>query len=371
MVKKIVLTGGPGSGKTTVLENLVNNYKDKGYKVIVVPETATEIITSGITPVDGVVSLLDFQEIVLMSQLSKEAVINRTLDFMQEEDVIIFYDRGTLDGLAYINEDEFEEVLKSLKFGQVNCSILKMLNDYDLVIDLVGSKEFYTTENNKARKETPTEAMELGKVTLKSWLGHNKLKIVLPKERMEDKTNEVIRIVDEVLEKIQLKVQRKFAVDLSTTNLEKIKAEGRAVSFVQTYLRTNEENFESRVRKATFKGVSTYRLSTYETDENGNKIIDDDEPIDKTRYETLIDLYRDKSSHEIRKIRYYFTYNGQYLTLDVFDDFSDIGILEINAKTAEKIKLPEYVSVLEDVTNNMDFLNKNIAKNSGMVLRKI
>ena len=61
MEKRIVLTGGPGSGKTTVLNSIVNIYSSLGVKVIVVSETATEIINSGIKPFgDDKIDLLDF-----------------------------------------------------------------------------------------------------------------------------------------------------------------------------------------------------------------------------------------------------------------------------------------------------------------------
>ena len=49
MVKRIVLTGGPSSGKTSVLEKIDQVYSAQGYKVILVDETATYLINKGIT----------------------------------------------------------------------------------------------------------------------------------------------------------------------------------------------------------------------------------------------------------------------------------------------------------------------------------
>ena len=45
MEKRIVLTGGPGSGKTTVINNIANIFSSLGVKVIVVPETATVFLS--------------------------------------------------------------------------------------------------------------------------------------------------------------------------------------------------------------------------------------------------------------------------------------------------------------------------------------
>ena len=46
---KIVITGGPCAGKTTAIERVKLYYQNLGYCVLVVAETPTEIIKSGIT----------------------------------------------------------------------------------------------------------------------------------------------------------------------------------------------------------------------------------------------------------------------------------------------------------------------------------
>ncbi len=47
---KIVITGGPCGGKTTALSWLQNAFTLRGYKVIIVPETATELIPAASRP---------------------------------------------------------------------------------------------------------------------------------------------------------------------------------------------------------------------------------------------------------------------------------------------------------------------------------
>ena len=49
-IQKIVITGGPCAGKTTALSWIANDLPQKGYRVVFVPETATELIGGGITP---------------------------------------------------------------------------------------------------------------------------------------------------------------------------------------------------------------------------------------------------------------------------------------------------------------------------------
>ena len=49
-IRKIVLTGGPCAGKTTAMSWVQNAFTEKGYKVLFVPETATELISGGVAP---------------------------------------------------------------------------------------------------------------------------------------------------------------------------------------------------------------------------------------------------------------------------------------------------------------------------------
>ena len=49
-ITKIVITGGPCAGKTTALSWIMNSFTEKGYVVLIVPETATELINGGVAP---------------------------------------------------------------------------------------------------------------------------------------------------------------------------------------------------------------------------------------------------------------------------------------------------------------------------------
>lgn len=50
LVSKIVLTGGPCGGKTTALVTIEQELTDIGYKVYILDEVATRLISSGIKP---------------------------------------------------------------------------------------------------------------------------------------------------------------------------------------------------------------------------------------------------------------------------------------------------------------------------------
>ena len=357
MVKRIVLTGGPGSGKTSVLEKINQVYSSQGYKVIIVPETATELMNNGITFKNGSISLVDFQELVMRLQLAKEEVVDRTIELLGDENVIVLYDRGTIDNTAYINKEEFEEMLARLNNVR---SFTDLLNKYDLVINLVGREDFYTTENNKARSESSSEALKLGDATLKCWLGHKTVKIVMPKNTVEEKISEVLNIINESLALKQIKRQAKYLVDLSKSDIELIREQGKAMHIEQTYL-TSEKDVEKRVRKVAFNDCVYYLLSVFKIQEDGSKVIISEKQVDRKLYESLLE-FKDEKCVPIRKIRYYFTYKGEYFNLDVFEDNRESGILEINVGHDDEVVVPDYVSVLEMVSSNEMYFNRNIAR---------
>ena len=78
-ITRIVLTGGPAAGKTTLTSRILKEFKqDDGWRVITIPETATELMAGfGIRPFGGCVSMLEFQYLVIADQLHKEQLALR------------------------------------------------------------------------------------------------------------------------------------------------------------------------------------------------------------------------------------------------------------------------------------------------------
>ena len=130
--KKIAITGGPCAGKTTAMQKIVQEFTEKGYKVFVVSEAATELINGGIKPFgDGALDMYEFQRCVIDTQLSKERIFERIANNM-EQDTIILCDRGVFDNKAYISEGEFLQLLK-----ERNLNEMEVCDSYDMVIHLV------------------------------------------------------------------------------------------------------------------------------------------------------------------------------------------------------------------------------------------
>jgi len=105
---KIVLTGGPCAGKSTVFDTLNDYLTEKGYYVITVSETATELIRSKIlpNPSDKEHTLM-FQDILLHQQYTKELISEvYAKKISKNQKVVILYDRAILDNRAYLDSKE-------------------------------------------------------------------------------------------------------------------------------------------------------------------------------------------------------------------------------------------------------------------------
>ena len=100
-ITKIVVTGGPCAGKSTALSWIQNAFSEKGYVVLFVPETATELITNGVAPwTCG--SNIDYQKCQMRLQEQKELVFEQAAATMKTDKVLIVCDRGALDNKAYM-----------------------------------------------------------------------------------------------------------------------------------------------------------------------------------------------------------------------------------------------------------------------------
>ena len=129
-ITKIVLTGGPCAGKTTALSWINNYFTKRGYRVLTVPETATELISNGISP-KTCKSNYDYQIEHIKLQKYKEQIFFETAKKMDIEKVLIVCDRGVLDNKAYIKDTEFKRILKEL-----NTNEIKEKDSYDAIFHL-------------------------------------------------------------------------------------------------------------------------------------------------------------------------------------------------------------------------------------------
>lgn len=192
-VVSIVLTGGPCSGKTTAVDWIKEDVESKGWKVVFVPEVATEILFAGIN-INTCGSPEAFQHCVSNMQAAKEILYRDFASKLLAEKVLIVFDRGIMDGRAYIDAEDFHQLL-----AEIGLTEEEARNRYDAVFHLVtaaiGALEFYTTSNNKARTETPEQAAELDHRIIEGWSGHKHHRII---DNSSDFNDKMRRLLDEI-----------------------------------------------------------------------------------------------------------------------------------------------------------------------------
>ena len=119
-ITKIVLTGGPAAGKTTLVSRVLKEFKQEdGWRVITIPETATELISGfGIKPFDNCMSMLQFQDFVVGDQIHKEKLALDAAQLVPEDNILILYDRALMDDKAYLAQTLSNNAQRAQKLAQ-------------------------------------------------------------------------------------------------------------------------------------------------------------------------------------------------------------------------------------------------------------
>lgn len=189
-IKKIVLTGGPCGGKTTAIKRIKEELQGSGYTILLIPETAAELMQGGLTPLLCDTNL-DYQKCQMSLQLFKEKIFEQGARSISKDNILIICDRGLLDNKAYMTEEEFESCLQDLN---TNESLL--MERYHAVFHMVTTArevpEAYTLSNLETRTETPSEAKEIDEKIMMAWNGHPYRRIITGRSDFEAKLQQLI-----------------------------------------------------------------------------------------------------------------------------------------------------------------------------------
>lgn len=353
----IALTGGPCAGKSTALSKIEHLLTSLNYNVLIIPESSTELLSNGITIKK--LGNFEFQKLLLKHQLQKEEIYLTAANLLKGKTVIIC-DRGTIDSKAYVGSKSFNKILKNLKLNES-----QLMNRYDAVIHLKtaadGAEEFYSNENNPARYETAEQARLIDNEILNVWTGHSKLKIISNDGGFSKKIDDVLNNICLILGIPKpLEIERKFLIEMPNLIQLETKYNAKHYKINQDYLQT-KRNIERRVRKISKPDGKIYYYTEKKKINNISRF-ETERKITESEYNTFLQ-FKDKKLRTITKERYYFVYNNQYFELDVYPEFKDKAILELELSYEnQKISFPNFIKVIEEVTNNQNYKNYNLAK---------
>jgi len=197
---RIVLTGGPCAGKTTILACVKSHFSALGYHVYLVPEAATLVINTGFIPAafpgDAIYEL---QDAILDLTLALYRQTERLAGQLARYPALIVYDRGSLDAKAYCTDAAWVRILHTRGTTEAG------LRDapYDGIIHLVtaadGAEEFYSTSNNSARLENLAEARQIDLRLRACWAQHPQFKLVDNSTPFEGKIQRTIDLIRQLL----------------------------------------------------------------------------------------------------------------------------------------------------------------------------
>lgn len=360
-ITKIVLTGGPCAGKTTALVKIDEHFSNLGYKVFTVPEVPTMVTQSGWNYLtDNKAFYKEGEKVILELQLALEEKMTRIAETCSEPCVIVC-DRGAMDISAYISPEMWEELTESCG---TSTNELKG-SHYDAVLHLVsaadGAEKYYTTANNAQRYEKADEAglaiaRSLDKKIVQAWTGHPHLRVINNSEDFERKMQRVIKEISAVLGLPQpIEEERKYIVEVIGELPECIES-----NITQTYL-VAEPGCEVRIRKRVTNGVTT-NIHTTRRKLSATEELVTERHVGNNLYEIMLqqaDPYRST----IIKNRKSFIWKGQFFELDTYlSPVKDLVILETKGITRhEDLKLPPFLKIVEDITGNTNYFNRNLA----------
>lgn len=356
-ITKIVITGGPCAGKSTALTWIQDEYTKRGYEVVFVPESATELILAGFSSVT-LNSEIEFQSMLLKNQLNKEKLFEEYANKLTGSNkVLIVCDRGAMDGKAYIKPHEYEQMLKYMGLTEV-----EIRDNYDAVFHLqttaIGAEEYYTLENNKARYENLDDARKSDKKILQAWTGHPHLRVIDNSTDFQNKMKRLIREISTFLGEIEpYEIERKFLIKYP--NLKQLESISKKVEIIQTYLDTADGQ-ELRIRQRG-DGKNFVYTKTRKWKVNDVKRVEFESRISKEEYLSLL-MDIDTTRSQIRKSRYCLVYNTQYIEIDIYPFSKDKAILEIELQDENQaVELPDFIHVIKEVTNDDNYKNYHLS----------
>ena len=179
--RRVVLTGGPGAGKTAVLELLRQSLCAH---VKVLPEAAGVIFGGGFPREDDPGCLRAAQRAIYHVQRELEAAADG------HDAAVVLCDRGTVDGLVYVPEPRQDF------WSSLHTTLQDELGRYDTVIHLrtpAGDRGY--NYSNPLRTESAAVAAAIDARILDAWVDHPRRIVVDPSDAFLDKATHVLELI--------------------------------------------------------------------------------------------------------------------------------------------------------------------------------
>lgn len=198
-IYRVVLTGGPCAGKSTLLSTIQTKFAQRtGIKVFCVPEAATLLVAGGLEWTDMTYEkVIEYQLALLRVQIALEDQIYAIAKANNQPSLIVS-DRGCMDGRAYCSPEQFAEILRRGGWEK------ETLRDerYDAVVHMVtaaiGAKGYYNFDN-PARFENVEEAAIADEKLRQMYVGHPLLRVFDNSTTFESKLERIMQFIGHLI----------------------------------------------------------------------------------------------------------------------------------------------------------------------------
>lgn len=354
-IYKIAVTGGPCALKTKSIQAIENHLKEKySLPVFLLEETATDLIKNIIHP-DDCTDVRNFQTLVFGTQTSKEQELREKIeseyDFYQ---CVVICDRGILDNKAYLpSQKDFDKIL-----DQYNYSEIKILDSYDLVIDLISTanSEYgnYGKDNNKERFESNEFARLLDIKTTNAWVAHRNLEIIDCKPTEKEKIDSILKVIDNYFGERENKKQNSYKIDTSNSDFSIYNDENSKLIDIEEYKLDNPFEGKYTFIRRSYKGEDSYLMHFTENIKGKDRVIFDG-PISRTAFCRLV--RKERCDLLSKKKRLTFAKDKKIYNIDFYNDNEAYLVIDGDIKDYD---LPSYIKLSDE---------KNVEK-SDKILKK-
>jgi predicted ATPase len=199
-ITRVVLTGGPCAGKTTILARIKDHFSTLGYHVYIVPEAATCVIGTGFIPASFPGDeIYEIQDAILEITLTLYRQTERLARQLGKYPALIIYDRGSLDAKAYCTPNAWARILQSRNISELELSSRPYQGVIHLVTAADGAREHYSVLNNAARLESWEEAMAIDLRLREAWSEHPRFYLVDNSTSFEGKVRRTLELIHDIL----------------------------------------------------------------------------------------------------------------------------------------------------------------------------
>ena len=156
-----------------------------------------------------------------------------------------------------------------------------------------------------------------------------------------------------------LEIERKFLIEMPDLEWIAKTQDVEIVYIVQTYLGRTKDGYGNRVREMEKKGVKKY-YHTAKKSLHGFTRIEIEKEISKKEYENYLNR---KDLTTLTKTRYVIKLNQLKYEIDIYPFWTKTAIMEVELKSENQVfEIPDFVKVIGEVTNNLDYSNQSLAK---------